>query len=163
MVSFPFLTAEADSWKKQTYNVTKILDGDTFDATDGNITFRVRVAGMDAPEKAQPYGKLATYQLSKLLEGRKVKIRSIGEGRDMYNRILGQVYVDEEDVSILMIQQGFAAYYRPRCRDFPEDKKHYDYDPRPYVEAEKRARAERLYLWSNEQTELPCEFRRRNR
>ncbi|MBI4211075.1 MAG: thermonuclease family protein [Deltaproteobacteria bacterium] len=142
------------------YHVVHIVDGDTFDATDGQITFRVRVAGMDAPESKQEFGKWATVELKKLIEGKEITIQPIAKGLDRYNRILGQVFLEGEDISLLMIQKGFAFYYRPRCRDYPEDKQLYDYDPRSYVDAEKAARATEVVIWSKKSVKLPCQFRK---
>lgn len=143
-----------------TYQVVKIIDGDTFDATDGNIKFRVRIAGMDAPEKGSPFSKLATVELKRLIKGKKVEIEPVGPQMDRYNRILGHVTVDGRNIGIEMIEKGLATYYRPRCVDYPANKKSYDYDPRPYIAAEERARSKKLYLWSDPKTVLPCEVRR---
>ncbi len=104
----------------------KIIDGDTFDATDGNIKFHIRIAGMDAPEKGSPFSKMATVELSKRIEGKSVKITSVGTKMDRYNRVLGQVMVDERDVGIELIELGLATYYRPGCVDYPMNKKSYN-------------------------------------
>ncbi len=142
------------------YQVTHVVDGDTFDATDGHIIFRVRVVGMDAPEYQQSFWKWATTELRKLIEGKEIVIHPIGKGLDRYNRILGQVLLNGEDISLLMIRRGFAFYYRPRCRDYPEDKRLYEYDPTPCVNAEAEAQASHLVIWSDKFMELPCQFRR---
>jgi len=150
----------AESWQDYSYQVTYVVDGDTFEATDGNLKFRVRVAGMDTPESKQKYGKQATYQFRKLIEDKKVKIKPVGRGRDKYNRILGQVYLEDQDVSISMIENGHATYYRPKCLDYSFTKQKYDYDPRPYVEAEKLARRNKTGIWSFDKPMLPCDYRR---
>lgn len=142
------------------YKVLKIIDGDTFDATDGTIRFRIRIAGIDAPEIGTPFSKLAIVELKKMIEGKKVEIKSVGRGLDRYNRILGHVFVDHHDIGIEMIEKGLATYYRPGCVDYPANKKSYDYDPRPYVAAEERARGKKLYLWSDPKTVLPCKIRK---
>ncbi len=144
----------------RTYQAVKIIDGDTFDATDGTIKFRVRIAGMDAPEKGTPFSKLAIIRLKKRIGGKKVEVQPVGPKMDRYNRVLGQVMVDGSDIGIELIEMGLATYYRPGCVDYPANKKAYDYDPRPYIAAEERARAEKLYLWSDPKTVLPCEVRR---
>lgn len=151
---------EAHVTTDHTYQVIKIIDGDTFDATDGTILFRVRIAGMDAPEKGSPFSKLATVELSRRIEGKKVEIQPVGPKMDRYNRILGQVMVDGRDIGIEMIEKGLATYYRPGCVDYPANKNSYDYDPRSYIAAEGRARAKKLYLWSDPKIILPCAVRR---
>lgn len=145
---------------EKSYHVTHVVDGDTFDASDGQIKFRVRMVGMDAPESKQAFGKWATLELKKLIEGKDVVIRPVGRGLDKYNRVLGLVLLEGDDIAARMIRQGLGYYYRPRCQDYPEDKKLYDYDPRPYVEAESQARAAGLVVWSVKPILLPCQFRK---
>lgn len=142
------------------YSVVRITDGDTFVATDGNIQFKVRIAGMDAPEKAQSYGKVAKSALSTLISGKRVTIKTVGNGMDQYGRVLGIVFVEGKDIAENLIQQGLATYYRPRCADYPADKDKYNYDPRVYVQAETQARAKKLNFWSGSNMLLPCAFRR---
>ncbi len=155
----PLLFAHAE-YADRYYRVVHVVDGDTFDATDGHITFRVRVAGMDAPEYNQKFGKWATIELKKLIEGKEITIRPVDRGFDRYNRILGQVFVEGKDLSLLMIQQGYAFYYRPRCQDYPQNKRLYQYDPQAYVKAEVEAKAAHLVIWSEGSSMLPCQFRR---
>lgn len=156
----PGAQSETKSAGLHTYTALKVIDGDTFDATDGTIHFRVRIAGVDAPEKGSPFSKLATVELKKRIEGKKITIHPVGPKMDRYNRILGQVTVDGRDIGIELIEMGLATYYRPGCIDYPANKKSYDYDPRPYIAAEERARLEKLYLWSDPKTVLPCRVRR---
>ena len=155
----PVMFPSAEAGNSHLYQVVKVLDGDTFDATDGNIRFRVRIVGMDAPEKGTPFSKLATVELQRRIKGKKLEIRPIGTSLDRYNRILGQVIVDGRDVGIELIEMGIATYFRPGCVDYPANKKLYDYDPRPYIAAEISARAKQLYLWSDPNTVLPCKVR----
>jgi endonuclease YncB( thermonuclease family) len=99
-------------------------------------------------------------ELQKRIEGKKIEIKPVGRSLDRYNRILGQVTVDGRDVGIELIEMGLATYYRPGCVDYPANKKSYDYDPRPYIAAEEKARAKKLYLWSQPKTVLPCKTRK---
>ena len=142
------------------YKVVSVLDGDTFSATDGNVTCRVRIAAMDAPERQQAYGKMAKYRLEALLKSQHVTITPVGKGHDKYGRVLGHVFLNGEDISLQMIQEGLATYYRPSCHDYPEDKKKYDYNPQKYVEAEQMARSKGKNIWSAPRSVLPCKFRR---
>jgi micrococcal nuclease len=148
------------AWKSHSYPVLKVSDGDTITVTDGNLRLKVRLAGMDAPESGQPFGKVAGAELRTRLLNHNVQIHPVGSGIDPYNRVLGQVFIDGSDVSLALIREGFAYYYRPRCVDYPENKKDYDYDPTQYVEAEKMARAQKLGLWSVGNQELPCVYRK---
>jgi len=71
-------------------------------------------------------------------------------------------YVLRLFISLFMIKRGLAAYYRPKCQDYPEDKQLYDYDPRGYVNAEKEARTAHLLIWSEKSVNLPCQYRKEN-
>lgn len=148
---------------EKSYLVTKVIDGDTFDATDGVIEFRVRLAGIDAPEKDQPYGKVATYKLQSLLQDQWVQLQPLKKGRDLYNRILAKVFQAEENIGLSMVKNGYATYYRPKCRDYPQDKKYYELDPIYYVEAESHAKKNRLGLWQFDEITLPCLHRKNKR
>lgn len=142
-----------------TYEAISVLDGDTFIATDGNVTFRVRIAAMDAPEKGQPYAKMATFRLKQILTAGNVIIKPVGKGHDRYGRVLGAVFVGKEDAALTMIQEGLATYYRPFCRDYPADTGKYNYDPSPYVKAEKQSRELGRNIWSLPNMKLPCRYR----
>jgi len=158
----PAPAAAPQEWQSHDYKVVRVVDGDTFVASDGNIQFWVRIAGMDAPEKGQPYSKLATTRLKKRINGKYVKLKPLKRGTDRYKRVLAHVYWDGGDVALLMIQEGLATYYRPKCRDYPADKNSYSFDPQIYLDAEAQAKAAKKHLWS-EQLELPCHYRQRMR
>ena len=151
--------AHADNWNAHHYTVTRIVDGDTVEATDGNIKFKIRIAGMDAPEHDQDFGKVAKQNLSDLVLSKQIQLKPVGNGIDIYGRSLGQIFVDGKDVSVTMIQKGLATYYRPTCEDFPVASNKYNYDPRVYVDAEAKARKDKLAIWSSDKFELPCKFR----
>jgi len=70
--------------------VIKVADGDTVTIVDGsNNKHRIRLAGIDAPEKDQPYGKESAQSLLELTSGKPVVIEY--EKRDRYKRIVGGV------------------------------------------------------------------------
>lgn len=142
------------------YEVAKVQDGDTFIATDGNVKFRVRIAAMDAPEKGQPYSKIATYTLKKMIQGKDVEIAPIDKGLDRYGRVLGHVRVDGDNIALKLISKGLATYYRPFCKDYPAGKEKYNYDPRIYIEAENRAKKAKLNIWKEPGFIYPCRFRK---
>lgn len=150
-------------WAGGTYKVVKITDGDTFMATDGVIHFKVRMIGIDAPESYQEWGKVAKFQLEKIIMDQTVTLKPLGgHGLDMYGRVLAQVFLDEKDVAQSLIHDGYAFYYRPKCTDYPDQKKSYQYDPVPYVEAESFAKSKKLGVWSTK-VELPCHARKQHK
>lgn len=105
--------------------VDKIIDGDTIDVTidlgfNLNIKQRVRLAGIDAPEtrtrdlKEKESGLESKKWLEdKLNTSESLTIRT--EKDDKYGRILGWIYVDDDQISINnhMIQEGYANPYMP--------------------------------------------------
>lgn len=142
------------------YKAVSVLDGDTFIATDGNISFKVRIAAMDAPEKGQPYSKMAKNRLEQILKSKNVTIKPVGKGHDRYGRVLGHIFLDGQDVALMMIQEGLATYYRPFCRDYPEDKEKYNYKPAIYIDAENEAKSFQKNFWLTAKPTLPCLYRR---
>lgn len=80
---------------RETVTVKRVLDGDTFDLTDGR---RIRMLGIDAPEvahedqPAQPYSKEATDWLRSRIEGARVSLRIDSAKKDRYGRTLAWVY-----------------------------------------------------------------------
>ena len=107
-------------------SVNRIVDGDTIDVTIDlgfsiNINQRVRVAGIDSPEKRtrdaaeKALGLDATERMTKLLEkAQELIIKTAVEGSmGKYGRVLGWLFVGEEDISLneQMINEGFAWKY----------------------------------------------------
>ena len=76
--------------------VTKVADGDTITVLDSdNEQHRVRLAGIDAPEKKQPFGNASKKRLSELVGGKEVRVEF--EKYDRYGRIVGKVLVTPPD------------------------------------------------------------------
>ena len=103
----------------------KVADGDTITIRDGqNQKHRIRLGGIDAPEKDQPYGKESTQSLLELTSGKTVVIEY--EKRDRYKRIIGKVLVDPPgevfcmaldcvkkiDAGLEQIKAGLAWHYK---------------------------------------------------
>lgn len=153
--------SDAKVWSPTTYTAIEVKDGDSFVATDGQVKFQVRIAEIDAPEWDQPYGLQARLKLQELILNKAITIVPVKESVDRYNRTLGTVFVDEQNVGLLMVQEGFVHYYRPTCKDHPEDSHKYNYTPKTYVEAEKQAKAKRLGLWQQTKVQYPCDHRRK--
>ena len=107
-------------------SVNRIVDGDTIDVTIDlgfsiNINQRVRVAGIDSPEKRtrdaaeKALGIDATEWMTKRInEAPELIIKTAVEGSmGKYGRVLGWLFVGEDDVSLneQMINEGFAWKY----------------------------------------------------
>ena len=128
--------------------VVGVSDGDTITVLDDldKGQFRVRLSGIDAPEKGQAFGQKAKQYLSGLIFGKSVSVRFTSI--DRYGRIVGRIYLDRADIGLAMLSAGFAWHYV-----------HFDKSPE-YAAAEKQARAGRLGLWSDTAPPVPpWEFR----
>lgn len=131
--------------------VVGVSDGDTITVLDemDKGRFRVRLFGVDAPEKRQAYGNKAKNYLSSLIFGKRVSVRFASV--DRYGRIVGRIYLEKKDICLAMIAAGFAWHYI-----------HFDKSP-AYAAAEKKARAGRLGLWSDRSPVPPWDFRRQKK
>ena len=148
--------------------VIKVADGDTITIMDdsGN-KHRIRLGGIDAPEKDQPYGKESTQSLLELTSGKAVVIEY--EKRDRYKRIIGKVLVDPPgevfcmaldcvkkiDAGLEQIKKGLAWHYKKYQGEQSVE------DRGTYGEAEVGARDKLLGLWMIEESIAPWKWRRR--
>jgi endonuclease YncB( thermonuclease family) len=129
--------------------VVKIADGDSFTILTGKSEqVRIRLLGIDAPEKGQPYSKRSRQFLSGLIFGKRVEVYY--DKTDRYNRILGDVYVDTLWVNAEMIRNGLAWRYR-----YSDDK--------ILGGLEYRARTRKIGLWDDPDAINPWEWRKRMR
>ena len=92
--------------KGDSYRVSRIIDGDTIELENG---IKVRLLGINTPEKGRPYSTEAKEFLEKLISKKQVGIKS--KGADKYGRILGYVFYKGENVNELVIGNGFANLY----------------------------------------------------
>lgn len=95
-LGFLFLLVSAASADLLQGRVVRIADGDTLTVLDADqVQHRVRLAGIDAPERAQPFGERAKQNLARLTFGKPVEIR--WHKKDRYKRVVGQVWVVSPD------------------------------------------------------------------
>jgi endonuclease YncB( thermonuclease family) len=99
------------------YQVTRVIDGDTLVVQKGSIKMTIRLVGIDAPETSkkkhepgQPFSQQSTKYLVKLALNRSVDVKSYGA--DRYGRVLGEVFVDGNNVNLEMVKAGLAEVYR---------------------------------------------------
>jgi endonuclease YncB( thermonuclease family) len=131
-------------------------DGDSFVARRADGTkFRVRLAGIDAPEKSQPWANAARQKLRGLLHERELVITALKT--DRWGRLVALVAADGEDPALAMLEAGLAWHFTRYDRDLPVALRE------RYAQAEAEARSARLGLWQANETEAPWEFRRRQR
>jgi micrococcal nuclease len=97
-----------------TVPVARVVDGDTFEIrVDGGID-DVRMIGVDTPETVKPgepvecFGPQASEFTHRVLEGRTVTLEFDRERRDVYDRLLAYVYLDERFFNAELIEGGYA-------------------------------------------------------
>ncbi len=105
---FLSLAASADTL---TGKVVKVADGDSITVLDNtNTQHPIRLQGIDAPEKGQPFGNASRKHLATLVAGKEITVK--WDKRDRYRRIVGFVLVDGQDVNLAQVKAGMAWIYR---------------------------------------------------
>lgn len=132
--------------------VIKVADGDTITILSGGVAHRVRLSGIDAPEKGQAFGKVARKSLAELVAGREVVVES--HKVDRFGRKVGVVTVDGHDVGLRQLESGMAWHYKKYEREQTSA------DRERYAAAEEGARGKALGLWRDRSAVPPWEWRR---
>jgi endonuclease YncB( thermonuclease family) len=136
--------------------VIGVADGDTITIlTADHQQHKIRLAGIDAPEKGQPFGTRSKQTLSQMVYGQPAIVEY--SKRDRYGRIVGRVEVDGRDVNLDQLREGSAWVYLQYIRELPKT------DRRLYLDAEELARNGSLGLWHDRQPEPPWEWRKARR
>lgn len=128
--------------------VVKVIDGDTIEVLDSeNNTHRIRLFGIDAPEKKQSFGNKAKGFLASLISGKEVQI--LIKGKDKFKRDLGIIMSEGKDINKEMVKNGYAWAYARFSKD--------------YILDQADAHAFKLGLWSEENPQSPAEFRKQKK
>jgi micrococcal nuclease len=130
-----------------TAKVIKIVDGDTFDVlTQSNEVIRIRMNGIDCPERRQDYYQVCKDALSNYIFGCDVQLTV--HGKDRYKRTIADVFYQNKNINLLMIRNGFAWHYKKYSPDAEMAK------------AEVKARGEGIGMWKIKQPVAPWDFRK---
>lgn len=144
--------------------VVSVSDGDTITVLDADHQqHKIRLSGIDAPEKAQPFGQRSKENLSRLVYDRDVTVE--WRKKDRYGRTVGKVMVAAPvcrevicpktlDVCHAQIVAGMAWWYRQYAREQEPG------DANRYEQSEQEARTRRIGLWSDPQPTPPWEWRK---
>lgn len=131
-----------------TGKVIKVVDGDTFDVLDSNFkTIRIRMNGIDAPEKKQAFGEASRKKLASLCAGKLVRI--VKYSTDRNKRWIADSYVDGISLSHRMVEEGMAWHFEKYSSDST------------LALLQQQARAKKIGLWSDPQAVAPWVFRNR--
>ena len=143
-----------------TAKVQRVVDGDTIHVKDeAGKKFKVRLTGIDAPEKNQPYGLASAYHLRELLLNKLVLLKSKSmNGKpysvDRYKRVLAKVILDGKDVNLSQVLRGYAWHFKR----YQKQQSLFDRDS--YSEAELNAKKNELGLWGEKKQIAPWKWRK---
>lgn len=142
--------------------VLKVSDGDTISMDSGGTKVKIRFYGIDTPETVkinrrtgqinkpgQPYGDKAWHALEGKIANQYVRVEVMD--RDRYGRLVSVVWLGNRNINKEMVANGWAWAYR-QYLDRPHASE--------YIDAEERARANRLGLWREANPQPPWEFRK---
>ena len=136
--------------------VVAVADGDTVTVLDARKRQqKVRLTGIDAPEKRQPFGEASRQHLAGLVFGRAVEARC--PKRDRYGRWLCKLRVDGRDANFAQLAAGMAWHYKA----YGKDQGLFDFTGYALIELEARYR--RRGLWADPRPQAPWAFRRARR
>lgn len=133
--------------------IVGVADGDTVTLLDATRTqHKIRLDGIDAPERTQPHGQRARQSLVQLVHGRAAHADC--PKIDRYGRAVCRVIVDGVDVGLEQIRRGFAWHYVKYAHEQRAG------DRADYSRAESAARAAQFGLWSFSDPTPPWDYRR---
>jgi len=137
-----------------TGRVVAVSDGDTITVQLNKKQVKVRLAGIDAPEKGQDYANAAKEMLSYLVFSRTINL----EGRkvDRYGRFVSKVLSDGKDINLEMVKLGLAWHYKKY-----ESEQSFS-DRRAYAQAETDAKKSSLNIWRYSNPVAPWDYRHEN-
>jgi len=132
--------------------VVSVTDGDTVKIlTAEKKQIRIRLAQIDTPEKAQPWGNKAKQALSQKIYAKQVSIDVVTT--DRYGRTVGTIWFDGRDINRELVREGHAWVYRKYAKD------------KSLFDDESYARSQGLGLWSlpESQRQAPWKWRKANK
>jgi micrococcal nuclease len=121
-------------------SLVRVIDGDTIVVrVEGRIE-RVRLIGIDTPERDECYFREATVHLTRMLDDRRLTLERDVSERDRYGRLLRYLYADGRFVNAAMVRDGYAL-----AATFPPDVEH----ATEFVALQRAARLAARGLWSD--------------
>lgn len=121
----------------QTTKVVRVIDGDTYVISSGE---KVRMLGIDAPEMSTYFGNDAKQYLKHLIEGKTIRLKDdvMNQDKDRYGRLLRYTYLNNQDINLRMVCDGYAIAYTR----FKFSKKS------SYTHCQSTATKEKLGMWA---------------
>lgn len=108
------------------YVVSRIIDGDTFDVLlepEGEDTVRIRLFGVDAPERGEPWADEATAFVTYRLLNQTVRLEK--RDIDRFARVVADTFYRDEDgqevrLSRILLEEGLAVWFERFAADDEE-------------------------------------------
>ncbi len=127
--------------------VVEIVDGDTVGVMHEGRAERIRLNGIDAPEKRQAFGRRSQEYLGEMIFGQTVRV--VVRSKDRYGRTVADLYLGSKNVNQEMVRAGMAWWFRKYA---PHD--------RVLEDLEEKAREAGRGLWRDSDAIAPWTFRR---
>ena len=136
--------------------VVGVADGDTITVLDAtNTQHKIRLQGIDAPEKAQAFGQKSKQSLHQLVHSKQVTVDF--DKKDKYGRTVGKVVLNGTDICLEQIKLGMAWHYKQYASEQTT------VDREIYAKAELAARSDAIGLWKDKNSMPPWDFRKLNK
>jgi endonuclease YncB( thermonuclease family) len=133
--------------------IVGVSDGDTATLlTHDKQQLKIRLVGIDAPEKKQAYGTKAREHLASRIFKQEVEVDL--RSKDHYGRFLGVIYKGGIDINQGMIQDGYAWFYKHYAKEQPKG------EALRYANSEESAKQLRKGLWADPSPVPPWDFRK---
>ena len=131
-----------------TGKVTGVADGDTITVLHDGRSEKIRLHGIDTPERKQAFGNKAEALTNSLVRGRTIEV--MPQTVDRYGRTVALVYVDGQSLNELLIRNGYAWVYQKYCKDsFCSE----------WSRLEEQARSQKKGMWQDPHIVPPWEWR----
>ncbi len=128
-------------------------DSDIATVLDADKTqHRIRLGGIDAPERKQAHGQASKKHLADLVAGKAISVE--WNKHDKYQRIVGKALLDGQDICLEQVKAGMVWHYKKY------ESEQVAGDRKKYAEAEDVARTNRLGLWRDKSPVPPWEYLR---
>ena len=145
LIIFCFLSCTIE---QHTGKVVKVVDGDTFDLMFEGKKIRVRMFGIDSPERGQAFNVKAKEFTASVIAGKEVSV--VIRDKDRYGRFVCDVYLDDSTyVNAEIVKAGYAWHFTRYSDDMQLGR------------LQDEARNEMRGLWQDSSPVPPWEFRRR--
>jgi micrococcal nuclease len=138
--------------KTITGKVVGVADGDTITVLQDRTQYKIRLYGIDTPERGQDFGKRAKQFTSGMVFGKQVQV--IQKDKDRYGRVVGMVYVGNTCVNEEIVRAGLAWVYDYYCKDSVCSQ---------WRDLENQARQSSIGLWSHPDPIPPWDYRKGDR